>query len=417
VGAENFFLFGLTVARSSSAGPKAIGRGRSIKKMLNCARHWASSPRRLFAWGSRAVCPIVRSLLEKDPFLLCADFQSYVDCQARVGQLYRQKQAWTRMSILNTARMANSPRTEPFANTASTSGRWRLSKFRCASYRIPTKSSGIATGMSCPTPLGKDARRRRECSSPAARPGPPRPRRRARCRQPPRSTSHRRGLPSHPAAGRLIAHAEQDLALGYLLDDALVQRGRGRCDRRHGRRRRFGRLSRFQDLTCARPPRPCGQPVRWAPNREDGSLPRLLRSALPGRPSAGRLLSRLRRPCGFLKRSLEVPVFRLPAEDDAGRRRLFPASFFPDRPLDCQHQAQPASQATRSWDCAPAKRDLSLTPSPFAGTERHESDRAIHAWVCQIPDSPVRHLGSKLNRGAGIGAWRDSRDGKGQAHH
>ncbi len=47
----------------------------------------------------------MRSLLEKDPFLLCADFQSYVDCQARVGQLYHKKQAWTRMSILNTARM------------------------------------------------------------------------------------------------------------------------------------------------------------------------------------------------------------------------------------------------------------------------------------------------------------------------
>ena len=47
----------------------------------------------------------MRSLLEKDPFLLCADFQSYLDCQTRVGQLYGKKQAWTSMSILNTARM------------------------------------------------------------------------------------------------------------------------------------------------------------------------------------------------------------------------------------------------------------------------------------------------------------------------
>jgi starch phosphorylase len=47
----------------------------------------------------------VRSLLERDPFLLCADFQPYLDCQTRVGQVYRKKQTWTRMSILNTARI------------------------------------------------------------------------------------------------------------------------------------------------------------------------------------------------------------------------------------------------------------------------------------------------------------------------
>jgi starch phosphorylase len=43
--------------------------------------------------------------LDRDPFLLCADFQSYLDCQARVGEAYRNQREWTRMSILNTARM------------------------------------------------------------------------------------------------------------------------------------------------------------------------------------------------------------------------------------------------------------------------------------------------------------------------
>jgi glucan phosphorylase len=49
--------------------------------------------------------PIVQSLLDEDTFLLCADFQSYLDCQARVGQVYGKEQEWTRMSILNAARM------------------------------------------------------------------------------------------------------------------------------------------------------------------------------------------------------------------------------------------------------------------------------------------------------------------------
>jgi glycogen phosphorylase len=36
--------------------------------------------------------------------MLFADFQSYIDCQARVSAIYRDTERWTRMSILNTAR-------------------------------------------------------------------------------------------------------------------------------------------------------------------------------------------------------------------------------------------------------------------------------------------------------------------------
>src|SRR4029453_9446761 len=42
---------------------------------------------------------------EPDPFLLLADYQSYIDAQERVSTLWRTPQAWTLMSILNTARM------------------------------------------------------------------------------------------------------------------------------------------------------------------------------------------------------------------------------------------------------------------------------------------------------------------------
>jgi starch phosphorylase len=36
--------------------------------------------------------------------MLLADYQSYVDCQQRVSEAYRDQKSWTRMSILNTAR-------------------------------------------------------------------------------------------------------------------------------------------------------------------------------------------------------------------------------------------------------------------------------------------------------------------------
>jgi len=49
--------------------------------------------------------PIVRSLLERDDYLLFEDFVAYLACQEAVGQAYRDVEGWTRKSILNVARM------------------------------------------------------------------------------------------------------------------------------------------------------------------------------------------------------------------------------------------------------------------------------------------------------------------------
>lgn len=49
--------------------------------------------------------PLLDSLLNRDEYLLLADYQSYVECQDRVSQAYRDRESWTRMSILNVARM------------------------------------------------------------------------------------------------------------------------------------------------------------------------------------------------------------------------------------------------------------------------------------------------------------------------
>ena len=40
-----------------------------------------------------------------DPFLVLADYEAYAACQARVSDAWRDPEAWTRMSILNAARM------------------------------------------------------------------------------------------------------------------------------------------------------------------------------------------------------------------------------------------------------------------------------------------------------------------------
>ena len=47
----------------------------------------------------------MESLLTRDDYMLFADYQSYVDCQQRVSDAYRDQTDWTRMSILNAARV------------------------------------------------------------------------------------------------------------------------------------------------------------------------------------------------------------------------------------------------------------------------------------------------------------------------
>ena len=106
VGAENFFLFGLTaeeVARVRREGyrPRAVFETNAeLRETMNLL---ASG---LFTHGDTALFrPLIEHLLESDDYLLLADYQSYLDGQAQVGRAWQDPERWTRMSILNTARM------------------------------------------------------------------------------------------------------------------------------------------------------------------------------------------------------------------------------------------------------------------------------------------------------------------------
>jgi starch phosphorylase len=106
VGPENFFLFGRSVEevgklQGQDYRPREYYQGNAN---LREAIDLISSG--FFAHGdSNLFKPLVESLLSHDPYLLLADYQSYVSCQDEVGQAYRDQEHWTRMSILNTARM------------------------------------------------------------------------------------------------------------------------------------------------------------------------------------------------------------------------------------------------------------------------------------------------------------------------
>jgi len=106
VGAENFFLFGLTadevveLRRRGYRSRDYYEQNETLREVIDFMASGA-----LGHGDADLFRPIVENLLESDPFLLMVDFQAYIDAQERVSALWRDERAWTRQSILNSARM------------------------------------------------------------------------------------------------------------------------------------------------------------------------------------------------------------------------------------------------------------------------------------------------------------------------
>ena len=105
VGVENFFLFRLEaheVAARRAAGyhpMEFVEQSEELQAVIQLIRDG------FFSRGnSEQFQPLIDNLIYHDPYFVFADYQSYADCQAFVDQTYRDKEGWTRMSILNSAR-------------------------------------------------------------------------------------------------------------------------------------------------------------------------------------------------------------------------------------------------------------------------------------------------------------------------
>ena len=104
VGEENFFLFGLTENEvedlRSHYNPRATIEAdadlKAVMNLLECG-HFNQFEQGIFD-------DILGSLKSPhDPWMTIADFRSFIDAQARVSEAYKDKEQWTKMSILNTA--------------------------------------------------------------------------------------------------------------------------------------------------------------------------------------------------------------------------------------------------------------------------------------------------------------------------
>jgi starch phosphorylase len=104
VGADNFFLFGLNAeqvdeTRKDYRPWEIIAADEDLHAVMKLLQsgHFSRFEINLFE-------PLTRSINSaQDPWLTAADFRSFVDAQQRVAEAYRDRERWTRMSILNTA--------------------------------------------------------------------------------------------------------------------------------------------------------------------------------------------------------------------------------------------------------------------------------------------------------------------------
>jgi starch phosphorylase len=106
VGAENFFLFGLTAAEVYDLKGKGYNPWPHYESNDELREAIDLIQTGFFSAGDLNLFkPFVDALLYHDEYLVLADYPSYIDCQEQVSRAYRDQDRWTRMSILNVARM------------------------------------------------------------------------------------------------------------------------------------------------------------------------------------------------------------------------------------------------------------------------------------------------------------------------
>jgi glycogen phosphorylase len=104
-GSENFFAFGLSVdeiqeMRKNGYNPgDVINANQELKGVLDLisSGYFSQGDTGLFK-------PVLDTLYYRDEFMVCADYQLYIDCQDKVGETYKDVSKWAKMSILNVAR-------------------------------------------------------------------------------------------------------------------------------------------------------------------------------------------------------------------------------------------------------------------------------------------------------------------------
>jgi starch phosphorylase len=106
VGAENFFLFGLTTeqvheTQRGGYSPRAVYESNErLREVIDLIANgfFSQEDQGLFR-------PLTDSLLDHDAYLLFADFDAYVECQRKVSDAFLDRTTWHSMTVKNIAKM------------------------------------------------------------------------------------------------------------------------------------------------------------------------------------------------------------------------------------------------------------------------------------------------------------------------
>ncbi len=105
VGAENFFLFGMTTDQAvkrredPDQSRKAIDASPALQTVLQMIAEGRFSPEQTDRYHG-----VVDRIWHHDYFLVAADFDAYDAAQIAVDKVYGDRDAWVKMAVLNTAR-------------------------------------------------------------------------------------------------------------------------------------------------------------------------------------------------------------------------------------------------------------------------------------------------------------------------
>jgi len=106
VGADQFFLFGLTAEEVVNLKCKGYNPREYYHSNASLREALDLISSGFFSHGDTNLFePLVNSLLQEDEYMLCADYQSYIDCQDKVSRAYCDPEKWSKMSILTVSRM------------------------------------------------------------------------------------------------------------------------------------------------------------------------------------------------------------------------------------------------------------------------------------------------------------------------
>lgn len=105
VGRENIYMFGLRAHEVAEIKSRGYQPGMYLEQSARLQEIFHLIRTNFFSPMERGIFePLVQNLTLSDPYMVCADFESYCAIQNQISENYQDQDGWTEKAILNVAR-------------------------------------------------------------------------------------------------------------------------------------------------------------------------------------------------------------------------------------------------------------------------------------------------------------------------